>query len=154
MKKKQYDAYFTVEASFIIPMTFLLIILILQFGFFCYEKSISIQCCYLAALRTSNEWNLSGSEIENYAIKEVDQLLKERHLYPIEKEINTNVTFSGIEVELNGSMEVLFSTIRKDSVEYWETDAKKLAGRTVPSKYIRKYHVIKDLGGECDENNQ
>ena len=83
MKKKQYDAYFTVEASFIIPMTVLLIILMLQYGFFCYEKSISIQCCYLAALRASNEWNLSGNEIENCAIEEMNQLLNERNIYPL-----------------------------------------------------------------------
>ena len=50
-------------------------------------------------------------------------------------------------------MEVLFSTIRKDSVESLETDAKKLAGRIVPSKYIRNYYVIKDSGGESDGNN-
>lgn len=143
MKKKQYDAYFSVEASFIIPISFFLIILVLQYGFFCYEKSISTQCCYLAALRTSNEWDLSGDEIENYAIKEVDQLLKERHLYPIEKEINAKETLSGIEVTLNGGMEILFAVIGKDSVEYLEIDAKKHAGKTVPSKYIRRYHVIK-----------
>ena len=89
MKKKFYDAYFTVEASFIIPMAFLLIILTLQYGFFCYEKSVSLQCCYLAALRTSNEWNLSGSEAENYAINEAEKLLEERMLYPIDKEINS-----------------------------------------------------------------
>lgn len=154
MKKKQYEAYFTVEASFIIPMAFLLIILMLQYGFFCYEKSISIQCCYLAALRTSNEWNLSLNKIENHAIKEADQLLRERQLYPIEREINANATLLGIEVVINGSMDVLFSSMRKDSDEYWETDAKKFAGRTVPSEYIRKYHVIKDLGGENDGNNQ
>lgn len=153
MKKKQYDAYFTVEASFIIPMTFLLIILMLQYGFFCYEKSISIQCCYLAALRASNEWNLSGNEIKNYAIEEMNQLLKERTIYPLEKEITAKVTLSGIEVTLSGSMEVLFATIRKDSVESWETDARKFAGRTVPSKYIRNYYMIKDSGGESDGNN-
>lgn len=153
MKKKQYDAYFTVEASFIIPISFLLIILILQYGVFCYEKSISIQCCYLAALRASNEWNLSGNEIENCAIEEMNQLLNERNIYPLEKEITAKVTLTGIEVAISGSMEVLFSTIRKDSVESLETDAKKLAGRIVPSKYIRNYYVIKDSGGESDGNN-
>ena len=134
-------------------MAFLLIILLLQYGFFCYEKSISIQCCYLAALRASNEWNLEGKEIENYAIKEAEKLLEERHIYPLDKRINANLILSGIEVEVYGKMNVLFSFLGGDLVEYWETDSNKIAGKTVPSKYIRKYHSMKDLGGENDGNN-
>ncbi len=153
MKKKLYDAYFTVEASFIIPMAFLLIILTLQYGFFCYEKSVSLQCCYLAALRTSNEWNLSGSEAENYAINEAEKLLEERMLYPIDKEINSDVSLLGIEVMMEGDMAVLFSEARGDLVENWKIDSEMRAGRMVPTEYIRKYHVIKDLGGENNGNN-
>lgn len=144
MKKKMYDAYFTVEASFIIPMAFLLMILTLQYGFFCYEKSVSLQCCYLAALRASNEWEMSGNDIENYAIKEADKLLQERTLYQIEKEIRAEVTLFSVEVALNGDMEVMFSEARGDSVEGWETNAKKSAGRMNPSVYIRRLHTVKD----------
>ncbi len=154
MKEKRYDAYFTVEASFIVPLAFLLLILLLQYGFFCYEKSISLQCCYLAALRASNEWGLSGDEAENYAIKEADKLLEERMLYPVEKEIYADVSLLGIEVALVGDMEILFSGERGDAVEHWETDSKKHAGRTIPSSYIRKYYVIKNVGGENDGSNQ
>lgn len=154
MKKRYCDAYFTVEAAYIVPMTFLLIVLLIQYGFFCYEKSISLQCCYLAGLRASNEWKLSGKEMEKCAINEAEKLLKEKTLYPIEREISANVTLGGLEVEAQGYMEVLFSVIRGDSVDGWETDSKKSTGRTIPSEYIRRYHTIKDLGGENDGDTQ
>jgi len=154
MRKKVYDAYFTVEASFIIPITFLLIILTLQYGFFCYEKSLSLQCCYLGALRASNEWDMTGSELEQYAEGEANRLLEELNLYPVKKEITASVSWTGIEVKTNGRLEVLFREARGDEVDGWELDSKKSALRTVPSQYIRRCHRIRDAGGENDGNNQ
>ena len=154
MKKRYYDAYFTVEATYIVPMVFLLIVLMIQYGFFCYEKSISVQCCYLAALRVSNEWELSGKELEKHAMDEAEKLLEERGIYPVTREIESVATLAGLEVEAKGHMEVLFSLIRGDSVNEWEIDSLKRAGRTIPSEYIRRYHMIKNMGGENDGDNK
>lgn len=154
MKKRYYNGYFTVEATYIVPMVFLLIVLLIQYGFFCYEKSISVQCCYLAGLRASNEWELSQKEMEKFAMDEAEKLLKERALYPIERDISADVTLIGLEVEDNGYMEVLFSLIRKDSVNKLEINSKKSVGKTIPTVYIRRYHAVKDSGGEDDGDNQ
>lgn len=153
MKKKCYDGYFTVEAAYIVPMVFILIVLMIQYGFFCYEKSISLQCCYLSVLRATNEWELTGKEIENYAVREVENLLEERALYPAKRETSATITLLGLEVKMEGYMEVLFFGIGEDG-DGWELDSKKSAGKTVPSEYIRKYYVVKSLGGENDGNNQ
>lgn len=153
-KRKLYDAYFTVEATFIVPMSYLLIILVLQYGFFCYEQSVSVQCCYLAALRAANEWNLSGGEPENYAKSEAEKLLEERYIYPVKRVSNITVNMSGIEVGMDVYMEVLFGVIRGDGIDGWEWRTKKRAERTVPSTYIRKYQMIKNAGGENDGSNQ
>ena len=127
MKKmnKEYDAYFTVEASLIVPMVFLLIIVTIQYGFFCYEKSVSVQCSYLAALRASNEWELSGEKLKEFAQKEMDVLLEQRNLYRTKGEIRTEEM----------SMEIQ-------------------TGRVVPSTYIRRFHMVEELGGEKDGSNQ
>ena len=150
MKKNTYDAYFTVEAAFIIPSAFLLIILILQYGFFCYENSVSVQCCYLAALRASNKWDMSEGELEKYAEGEADKLLEERNLRPIKKECRAYVTFAEIAVETKAQMEVLFAEERGDLVNSWDFNTRKSIGRTIPTTYIRKYHMLKNIG---DENN-
>lgn len=144
MKKKYYDAYFTVEASFIVPLAFLLIILLLHFGFFCYEKSISVQCSYLAALRGSNEWELSGDELEQYVSRTLDQLLEEKHLYQIEeaKKITSNVV--SITVSVDEHIKVPFSKARGDNITGWDINSKKSAARNKPSSYIRKYRLLKE----------
>lgn len=154
MKKKSLEGYFTVEASFIIPLAFLLIVLMIQFGFFCYEKSNSLQCCYLSALRASNKWELTGKEKAVYAFREAEQLWEERHLYPVNADIDTDVTLRGVEVELRGCVDVLFTDIRGDSIAAWKTDSAKTAGITVPSEYIRRNYTVKNIGGEDDRSNK
>jgi len=146
MKKswKYYDAYFTVEASFIVPLTFLLIILMLYLGFFCYEKSISVQCCYLAALRGSNEWELSGKEFDQYVSQTLDELLEEKHLYRIEKEKNITAGIMSVEVSIDEHMSVPFSRARGDDVDGWDMNSKKTAIRNKPASYIRKYQLLKE----------
>lgn len=153
MKKKNCNAYFTVEATFIIPMVLLLIVLMIQYGFFCYEKSLSLQCCYLAALRASNEWELTGKEIENFAASEMENLLEERALYPINRGIRATITLIGLEVEMQGNMEILFWEMDEKSMDVWEVNAKKSAAKTIPSEYIRKYKVLNKSGGENNGNN-
>jgi len=154
MKKKEYRAYLTVEASFIIPIAFLLIVLTIQYGFFCYEKSVSVQCCYLAALRASNEWERTGAALEQYAEKEADRLSEERNLYPVRKEIKAEVSPVEVEVKIEGDMKVFFRETKKEAADGWEVDADKSASRTIPSQYIRKYQMIRDAGGGNDGNYQ
>ncbi len=126
MKKrnKRYDAYFTVEASFIVPMVFLLIILTVQYGFFCYEKSVSVQCCYLASLRAANKWELSESAQKKFAKEEMNILLEQRNLYPVQDEIRIEEMLMEIQT-----------------------------GKSVPSTYIRRLHMVEKLGGEKDGSN-
>ena len=108
MKKKMYDAFMTIEASFVIPMSFLLMILLLYIGFFCYEKSISVQCCYLAALRGSNEWNLSGSGLENYVDDMMKQLVEEKYLVRTEQAYKIATGNSSVTVQTEGMIRSLF----------------------------------------------
>lgn len=150
-KRVMYDGYFTVEASFIVPIAFFLIILTLQYGFFCYEKSVSLQCCYLAALRASNEWDLSEAELEKFAKSEVDKLLEERNLYPVKKESSANITWSEVKVETEAYMETLFGREGKDDFDGWDMSTQKCAGRIVPSNYIRRNHMV--TGGGKDGSN-
>lgn len=108
-KKSMYDGYFTVEASYVISSAFLLIILLLYFAFYCYEKSISVQCCYLAALRGSNEWELSGTELEQYVNQIMNQILDEKQLYATDKEYQVEVGIKGVEVSMEENMNVPFA---------------------------------------------
>ena len=141
-KRVMYDGYFTVEASYIIPIAFLLMILLVYFGFNYYEKSISIQCCYLAALRGSNEWDLSGRELEQYVNQVMEQLLEEKQLYEIEKTYSVDTGIMDIRVMMEENVDVPFAKARGDDINGWEISSKKEAIRNIPSVYIRKYQML------------
>lgn len=143
-KRKDYDAYLTVEASFIIPLSFLLIILTLYFGFFCYEKSITLQCSYLASLRGANEWELSGETLKRYVERELYSLLEEKQLYSIENKFIINANIMGVEVILEEYIEVPFASVRGDGIIGWNISSGKKAIRNKPSSYIRRYQSIKE----------
>lgn len=143
-KRESYDAYLTIEASFIIPISFLLIILTLYFGFFCYEKSITLQSCYLASLRGTNEWELSGDQLKQYVERELYLLLEEKQLYSIEKGFDINTNIMGVEVLMEEYMKVPFASARGDDITGWDITSGKKAVRNKPSSYIRKYQSIKE----------
>lgn len=156
MRKKQkvYDAFFTVEASFIIPIAFLLIMVTIQYGFFCYEKSVSLQCCYIAALRGSNQWDLSGDTLRSYVTGEFRELLNERTLYELDREEQIEVSLTDVTVSFDSYMEVFFAKIRGDNISGWDINNTKKAGRNKPSTYIRRCHMINDSGGGHGGSNQ
>ena len=148
MKKKvYYDGYMTVEATFIIPAAIMILVLLLYWGFFCYDKSVSIQCSYLAALRTSNEWGLTITEAEQLAMEELDEMTEERFLFVKRGEIAIDAGLLSIEAGVNGKMDILFSTLRGDDMNHWLMNSRKSAYRLKPSSYIRKYR----LAGEALE---
>lgn len=142
MKRKvYYDAYLTVEATFIIPAAVMMILLLLYWGFFCYDKSVSVQCSYLAALRASNEWELTGTELEKKAMEELDKLAEETILFIRIGEMDVNAGLLKVEAGINGKMDILFSVLRGDDMTHWMMDSKKSAYRLKPSSYIRKYRL-------------
>lgn len=148
MKKKVYfDGYMTVEATFIVSAAVMILVLLLYWGFFCYDKSVSIQCSYLAALRTSNEWELTITEAEQLAMEELDEMTEERFLFVKREDITVDAGLLSIEAGVNGKMDILFSTLRGDNITHWLMNSKKSAYRLKPSSYIRKHR----LAGEAME---
>lgn len=142
MKKKMYyDAYMTVEASFILPAAVMIIVLLLYWGFFCYDKSVSVQCSYLAALRASSEWELTTVDAKQLAFKELDKLTEETFLFVKKENLYVDAGLLSIEAGTSGRMEILFSKLRGDDMTQWMFDSKKSAYRLKPSSYIRKYRL-------------
>ena len=142
MKKKvYYDAYMTVEATFVVPAAVMILVLLLYWGFFCYDKSVSVQCSYLAALRTSNEWELTMSESEQMALEELDGLTEETFLFVKKGEMTADAGLLSIEAGVSGKMNILFSALRGDGMPHWLMNSRKSAYRIKPSSYIRKYRL-------------
>lgn len=146
MKKKIfYDGYMTVEATFIVPAAVMILVLLLYWGFFCYDKSVSIQCSYLTALRTSNEWGLTITEAEQMAMEDLEEMAEERFLFVKRGDITVDAGLLSIEAGVNGKMDILFSTLRGDDMTHWLMNSRKSAYRLKPSSYIRKYRLAREV---------
>lgn len=141
-KKRYLEGYLTVEATFIIPIVVMIIGLLLYWGFYCYDKSVSLQCSYLAALRGSNEWEQSNNEVEQLVAQNLEQLTEETVLYMEMEELDVQVGLVNIEAEVSGAMDILFSKLRGDTMTRWNLNSKKSAHRLKPSSYIRKYQLV------------
>lgn len=144
-RKKYYDAYMTVEASFIVPAAVMILVLLVYWGFFCFDKSVSVQCSYLAALRASNEWNLTASEAEQRALEELEKLTNQTFLFIKRENMNAEAGLLNIETGVSGGMEILFSELRGDDMNNWLLESTKSASRLKASSYIRKYRLLGEV---------
>lgn len=129
------------------PAAVMIVLLLLYWGFFCYDKSVSIQCSYLAALRTSNEWELTTAESKQRALEILEELTEETFLYTKKGEVYTEAGLTSIEAGVSGKIDILFSKLRGDDMTQWQLDSTKSAYRLKPTSYIRKYQLL----GNSDE---
>ena len=94
-KRKIYmDGYLTVEASFLVPMAFILLWVVIYWGIFFYDTSVSVQCGYISALRGSNQWQLSYDGQREYAHGQLESLIEETLLFmdPEKVELYENIS--------------------------------------------------------------
>ncbi len=141
-KKIYLGGYLTIEASFIMPMVFILLLFLIYWGFYCYDKSVSIQCSYLAALRGSNEWELSNAEVEQYTKQQLEVLTKESLLYLEAEEVCANAGLLHLEAGIKGGIKVPFLSYRAGAKESWMIEEEKTAYQLKPASFIRKYRII------------
>lgn len=93
-RKKCIDGYLTVEASFLVPIAFILLCVVIYWGFFFYDTSVSVQCGYVSALRGSNQWQLSYAKQREYAHGQLETLIGETLLFmdPEKVELYENIS--------------------------------------------------------------
>lgn len=89
--KQKMRGYMTIEASFIIPCVFVIIFLLIYFGFYCFDRCVSLQNSYIVALRTSNQWEAGESQKKEYAKKEWEQITKDLFIFLEDKKFQIDV---------------------------------------------------------------
>lgn len=120
------DGYMTLEASFIMPITVILITALMYLSFYLYTIAFLNQAAYIAAFRASlcDEGN---AEAEAAAARELDKLLKESVL-PIkglEKQINVSAVSVGVSLQANLALPA--PGLQLISQKEWDITAEKKA---------------------------
>ena len=130
------DGYMTLEASFIMPITVILITALMYLSFYLYTIAFLNQAAYIAAFRASlcDEGN---AEAEAAAARELDKLLKESVL-PIkglEKQINVSAVSVGVSLQANLALPA--PGLQLISQKEWDITAEKKALIRDAAAFIR-----------------
>lgn len=141
-RKKYFDGYLTVEASFLVPITFVILMLLLYCGFYCYDKSVSVQCSYLAALRGAQRWDLSDTQQKEYAQEQLEKLIKENLLYIRTEKLYTENGIKEIRAGVTGGLDILVGNEESVGSKRWILDSEEKASGLKPTSYIRIYRIF------------
>lgn len=138
------DGYMTLEASFIMPITVILITALMYLSFYLYTIAFLNQAAYIAAFRASlcDEGN---AEAEAAAARELDKLLKESVL-PIkglEKQINVSAVSVGVSLQANLALPA--PGLQLISQKEWDITAEKKALIRDAATFIRAARRIGDF---------
>ena len=118
--KKMYDAYMTLEASFIMPLAVFLIAALMYLSFFLN------QAAYVSAFRGSLCEPDSG-RMKATAESELEKLLEERVLPVRNLEKQVRASPLGVNVSLRAELSLPFPGVRLFTGAGWEIKAEKKA---------------------------
>lgn len=138
------DGYMTLEASFIMPITVILITALMYLSFYLYTIAFLNQAAYIAAFRASlcDEGN---AEAEAAAARELDKLLKESVL-PIkglEKQIKVSAVSVGVSLQANLALPA--PGLQLISQKEWDITAEKKVLIRDAAAFIRAARRIGDF---------
>lgn len=139
MKKEsrmELTGYMTVEASVIIPFAFILLLVSVFFSFYLYDQCVTIQSCYLAALRGSQIVTLSDTDIETEVKAKLDEKLANQ-IFISDYQYSANVTPLHIDVTGTSEVPILSGTMKLYNKESLKIEQSSHITRLNPVWYIR-----------------
>lgn len=138
------SAYFTVEASLILPMALLFITMMIFLAFYSYDRCVMEQSAYEAALRgTSNHFD-SAKEAYQAAETAAGRLVGDKLFAMRDFTYSVSVTADRVIVSYNGVVNVPLITWLSTYVEDldFSLSVSREAIRCKQTKTIRGYRVI------------
>lgn len=138
MQKKEYGAYFTVEAAILYPVVLGVTVLMIYLLFFQYDRCLLDQDMGRAAVMGGGRWMQKKEELDQQLQKK-DMFFEEGQYIAWEKELPLwKLEKDRITVEQTGRLKYPFWNMGTTQ-KYWSTKASFRAERTNPVNYLRKY---------------
>ena len=144
MGKNKWNGYMTVEASMLIPMALFLIMLLLYFGFYCFDYCASIQNGYVSALRASNQWEADSSMRQQYARQQWEQLTDRLFIALDNKKVLADTKGNTVEMQIAGNVENLFDFVPINEVEELSFSITAKATVIHPAGVVRRSNIWRD----------
>lgn len=137
MLRKKIDSYFTLEASFLLPLVILGIWFLILLGFYLYNVHCIHQIASIGALRGAGMKRENQSEIKQYVEQEIEKMIARRLVMMEEIEYGVKVGIKEVEVNLEGRMNVFLFSILRDELRIWSMKAEATYSREDPVQVIR-----------------
>lgn len=142
MRKKEKNAYFTVEASMLMPLILGGIIFVIYLGIYLYNVSTLKQASYIAALRGSQLNGVSGEQIKHYTEQQLNKLLEDQVLAKERLKMQVLVTSSKVKVNISTKITMPFAGFISKTIGFWEIENEAEADRLNPVDIIRNVRKI------------
>lgn len=139
---KMCAGYLSLEASFIVPLIFMIMMLVIYFVFFLYNHMVVAGACYQAALRGSELKNAKDSVVEKYTQEELDELL-DMQIYQFQIEGDARVTPVSVSVSAHSHIENKLQKLGIYEQRNLVSEKKRTVRRIDPAVLIRASLVRK-----------
>lgn len=150
---KNFKGSYTVEASFLLPMIYTVIVVILFLAFFLHDRQILNSCAYNTALRGSQM--ISGENIYEELERSSEKLINNRLI--MTKNVATDIVIRGdeISVDYSGQLNFPVGTLLCEyfiGTDYIPVRATGRAHKQDAVDFIRKCRIVERAGTEIDKN--
>ena len=146
--RRQYEAaYFTVEASLILPMVMLFTVMMIFLGFYSYDRCVMEHSAYEAALRGTSSHFKTAQEAEAAARTAASRLVEEKLFAIHDFQYNVSVDAGSVTVTYHCIVNMPFVTWMCEYVPGMDMtlDIKKSARRLKPVRTIRDCLILNEL---------
>lgn len=142
MVRKKFDAYFSLEASLLLPLIILGIWLIILTGFYLYNIHCIHQIASIGALRGAGMKRESREEIKQYVEGEIEKMIRERLVMMKEINYQVRVDTQNVEVKVEGTMNFPIFSILRDRLKLWKISTDSRYKRENPVDSIRRMRLV------------
>lgn len=135
-KRKYLEAYFTVEASYLLPISIIITCFTIIYIFFLYNSVVIYQACYISSLRGSQMMDASKGQIEESVNRFASELL-ENQIYDYSVNVEVEVGLLSIKTGAESEMENVLNTFDVVADEEMNIKSKAEALRIDPVTILR-----------------
>lgn len=156
-KEKWTEAYFTVEATLIIPMVLVIFVLLIYLSFYLYDRCLIAQDAYILCFRSSI---LKEEPDKAQAVLAGKQRQYGSKYFAI-KNNTSSAAENGKWIEMSGEMKIFPSVFQNHFLmpsKQWQINFKAKAKETDPVKGFRRFSRLQELwqkatqGGKSEGN--
>ena len=151
---KKEDGYLSVEASLILPVAFMVILLVLRLWFFRYDTVLQEMDTASVVVRTLQQQEMNSEEKAEYAISEIQSRYKEHYISWNFGEVKAVCTADSVECTVSGECRAMPGvSVFGELGDTWISSVTRSRRNVSEVFVIRTYRKVADIGNAVSDGN-